>query len=128
MMRPPPPRVPPLRTRRWGDSGQLGIGEALGVVAILLTLAAGAGSVINYSMQELNGPGKPDPIRPAALATFKAAPTNDCATRVLGDFAAEDGDGVVDDGVEGFERVFHSARGAGEIDDESFVTASAQAA
>jgi len=75
----------PPNQHRWGDAGQLV--EGIGAVRVTLTLAFGVGSAINYANSELNGPGKPPPIRPSALATFKAPPDNDCGKKVLGDFA-----------------------------------------
>lgn len=81
-------RRPARATDRWGDSGQLFTPlDALVLAGVMLVTGLGLGGMINYaSSDSLPGPGKPDPIRPAALATFAAAPDNDCAKRVLADF------------------------------------------
>jgi hypothetical protein len=73
--------------RRWGDSGQIGPLEGILLLGAMAALGLGIGSAVNYATNELSGPGKPDPIRPAALATFRAPVDNDCSKRVLGDYA-----------------------------------------
>lgn len=71
---------------RWGDRGQLDPLTGLILLGTMLTLGLGLGAAINYATNELSGPGKPDPIRPAALASFRTPTDNDCVKRVLGDF------------------------------------------